>query len=152
MKLLDYLRKETIITDLKSSDKRGVLEELALPISVITKSDHKELVKVLIERENLGSTGIGGGIGIPHGKMRGLSSQVIGVGLSKNGVEFDSMDGKPTHLFFLILTSEDSAGLHLVILARISKILKDDPFKQKLLLAKHPEDVIRIVEEIDEEF
>jgi nitrogen PTS system EIIA component len=152
MKLLDYLHKETIITDLKSSNKKGVLEELALPVSVITQSDHKELVKVLMDRENLGSTGIGGGIGIPHGKMRGLNSQVISVGLSRKGVEFDSMDGKPTRLFFLILTSEDSAGLHLVILARISKILKDDTFKQKLLIAKRPEDVFRVIEEVDEEF
>ncbi|MCU0597698.1 MAG: PTS sugar transporter subunit IIA [Desulfobacterales bacterium] len=152
MKILDYLHKETIITDLKSSNKKGVLEELALPVSVITNSDANEVVRVLLERESLGSTGIGGGIGIPHGKMRGLKTLVMGVGLSLNGVDFDAMDNKPTHIFFLILTSEDSAGLHLVILARISKILKEDAFKQKIMTAKNADDVIRIIEEVDEDF
>jgi nitrogen PTS system EIIA component len=152
MKLLDYLHKETIITDLKSSDKRGVLEELALPISVITKTNQNDIVKVLMERENLGSTGIGGGIGIPHGKMRGLNSLVMGVGLSLKGVDFDSMDNKPTRIFFLIITPEDSAGLHLVVLARISKILKEDAFKKKIIASKNPEDVLRVIEEVDEEF
>jgi nitrogen PTS system EIIA component len=152
MKILDYLHKETIITDLKSSDKKGVLEELALPVSMITNSNPTDVAKVLMERESLGSTGIGGGIGIPHGKMRGLNALVMGVGLSIKGVDFDAMDNKPTHIFFLILTPEDSAGLHLVILARISKILKEDAFKQKILTANRSEDVIRIIEEIDEDF
>jgi nitrogen PTS system EIIA component len=152
MKLLDYLHTETILTDLKSSDKKGVLEELALPISIISHADPNEIAKVLMERESLGSTGIGGGIGIPHGKMRGLNSLVMGVGLSLKGVDFDAMDNKPTHIFFLILTPEDSAGLHLVILARISKILKEAAFKKKILTAKKPEDVIRILEEVDDDF
>jgi len=152
MKLLDYLHKETIITDLKSVDKKSVLEELALPISVITKTSQKDVVKVLMERESLGSTGIGGGIGIPHGKMRGLNSLVMGVGISQKGVDFDSMDNKPTRIFFLILTPEDSAGLHLVFLARISKILKEDAFKKNILASKRPEDVIRVIEEVEEEF
>jgi PTS system nitrogen regulatory IIA component len=152
MKILDFLKKETIITDLKSSEKKSVLEELALPISVITHTDPNEIVKVLMERESLGSTGIGGGIGIPHGKMSGLDSLAMGVGLSQKGVDFDAMDSKPTRIFFVILTPENSAGLHLVILARISKILKEDAFKRKILTAQKPDDVIRIIEEVDEDF
>jgi nitrogen PTS system EIIA component len=152
MKILDYLHKETIITDLRSSEKKGVLEELALPVSVMTNTDPNAIVRVLLERESLGSTGIGGGVGIPHGKMRGLNSLIMGVGLSLKGVDFDAMDNKPTHIFFLIITPEDSAGLHLVILARISKILKEEAFKQKILAAKNADDVIRIIDEVDEDF
>jgi nitrogen PTS system EIIA component len=152
MKLLDILHKETIISELKATDKKSLLEELSLPVAKITQSDHQELVKVLMERERLGSTGIGAGIGIPHGKMRGLKSLTMGVGLSAQGVNFDAMDGKPTYIFFLILTPEDSAGLHLVLLARISKLLKENSFKEKLLTAKNTDDVIRIIEEVDEEF
>lgn len=152
MKLLDFLNKETIISELKAKDKKGVLEELSLPVAKITRSDHQELVKVLMEREHLGSTGIGEGIGIPHGKKRGLNSLIMGVGLSTQGVNFDAMDGKPTYIFFLILTPENSAGLHLVLLARISRLLKENSFKEKLLSAKHADEVIRIIEEVDEEF
>jgi len=152
MKILDFLHKEAIITELKSVDKKGVLEEMARPISAIMHVDHKEIVKVLMEREHHGSTGIGGGIGIPHGKMGGLKSLAVGVGLSRAGVDFDSMDGKPAHIFFLILTPENSAGLHLEMLAKISKQIKEDTFKQKLLTARQPEDVVQIIEEVDEKF
>ncbi len=99
MKILDVLRKETIITDLKSQNKKGVIEELAASVSQITGTSSRELVQVLLERERLGSTGIGGGIGIPHGKLANLESLIMGFGLSRIGVDFESMDGRPTHLF-----------------------------------------------------
>ncbi len=152
MKILDYLPKETILTRLKATDKKGVLEELAIPIAMATQTNSGEIAKVLMERESLGSTGIGGGIGIPHGKMQGLKSLVIGVGISPEGVEFDAMDNKPTHIFFVILTPEESAGLHLVVLARISKMLKEETFKKKIMSSKSPEEVIKAIEEVDEAF
>jgi PTS system nitrogen regulatory IIA component len=152
MKILDVLLKEAILSDLKANDKKGVLEELVTPVARIADINHDYLVKVLIERERLGSTGIGEGIGIPHGKVKNLDSLVLGFGLSKKGVDFDSMDGQPAHIFFLLLTPENSTGLHLKLLAQISKILKNDPFKQKLLRATNQDEIYSIIKEEEEEF
>ena len=153
MKILDVLLKEAILSDLKANDKKGVLEELVTPVARIADINHDYLVKVLMERERLGSTGIGEGIGIPHGKVKGLESLVLGFGLSKKGVDFDSMDGQPAHIFFLLLTPENSTGLHLKLLARISRILKNDPFKQRLLHATNRDEIYSIIEgEEEEEF
>ncbi|MDP2644752.1 MAG: PTS sugar transporter subunit IIA [Desulfobacterales bacterium] len=152
MKIIDFLDKEAILTDLKSVDKKGVIDELVTPIAGIAGVKHEDLVRVLIERERLGSTGIGGGVGIPHGKFKGLKSLVLGFGLSRTGVEFESMDGRPTHLFFLLITPENSTGLHLKLLARISRILKNESYKQGLLNAADRDEVIRIIKEEDEDF
>ena len=152
MKILDILDERSILVDLKSADKKGVLDELVDPIASIAGLDHDELVGVLMDRERLGSTGIGGGIRIPHGKVKELESLVLGFGLSRNGVDFESMDNRPTHIFFLLITPENSTGLHLKLLARISKILKNDPFKEKLMNAKDREEVIHIIQEEDDEF
>lgn len=152
MKILDVLPKEAIIADLKAQDKKGVLEELVEPIGRIKELDRKELVRVLLERERLGSTGIGSGIGIPHGKLKKLDELILGFGLSRKGVDFDSMDNRPAHIFFLLVTPENSTGLHLRLLARISKILKHDPFREKLLNASDTEEIHSIIKEEDEEF
>ncbi|RPH50818.1 MAG: PTS sugar transporter subunit IIA [Desulfobacteraceae bacterium] len=152
MKILEVLRKETILTDLKSKDKKGVIEELVASVSQITGIKGSELSHVILERERLGSTGIGGGIGIPHGKLANLESLIMGFGLSHKGVDFESMDGKPTHLFFLIITPENSTGLHLKLLARISRILKNDSFKKKLMKAASSNEVYSIIGEVDEDF
>ena len=152
MKILDILKKESIIADLKSTDKKGILEELVFTITQFVQINKDVIVKVLIERERLGSTGIGGGIGIPHGKLSNIDSLVLAFGLSKKGIDFDSIDGKPTHIFFLIITPENSTGLHLKLLARISMILKNDLFKQKLLNAANTDEIYDIIKEDDEEF
>jgi len=152
MKILDFIDSKNIITELKATDKKGVLEELTLPVADITHIEHKELVRVLIEREHLGSTGIGNGIGIPHGKLKNLPSLILGVGISRKGVNFDAMDKKPTHIFFLLLTPDNSTDLHLKLLARISKILKEESFKSKILSSSDKDEVIRLIQDIDEEF
>ncbi|MBI5896801.1 MAG: PTS sugar transporter subunit IIA [Desulfobacterales bacterium] len=152
MKILDVLSKATICLDLKATDKKGVLDEMAAPVAKLTGVDPQALLKVLMERERLGSTGIGGGIGIPHGKLKNLASLVLGFGLSSRGVDFDSMDGRPTHLFFLLLTPENSAGLHLKLLARLSRLLKNEEFKSQLMRAKSPEEILEIIHEKDEPF
>jgi len=152
MKILDVLSPDAINVDLKAKDKKGVLDELAVPVAKLSGASHEELVKVLIERERLGSTGIGGGIGIPHGKLAKISTLLLGFGLSRRGVEFESMDGRPTHLFFLLLTPESSAGLHLKLLARISRLLKNEDFKVQLMQAATAEDVLSVIRENDEEF
>jgi PTS system nitrogen regulatory IIA component len=152
MKILDVLSLEAISVDLKAKDKRGVLNELVAPVPKLTGVTHEDLVKVLMERERLGSTGIGGGIGIPHGKLKKLSALFMGFGLSRRGVSFESMDGRPTHIFFLLLTPENAAGLHLKMLARISRLLKNEEFKSQLMQANSPEDVIDVIRPKDEEF
>jgi PTS system nitrogen regulatory IIA component len=152
MKICDVLQKEAILADLKAQNKKGILEELVTPLAEIADVDQEDLVKVLMERERLGSTGIGGGIGIPHGKMKDLKSLVLGFGLSRKGVDFESLDGQPTHIFFLLVTPENSTGLHLKLLARISRILKIDPFKDRLLNAADKDEIFEIIKEEDEEF
>ena len=152
MKILEVLPKETIITDMKSKAKNEVIEELVVSISKITGINSAELIKVLLERERLGSTGIGGGIGIPHGKLKNLKSLIMGFGLSRKGVDFESIDSRPTHLFFILLTPENSTGLHLKLLARISRLLKNESFKSKLMKATDSDQVYSIIEEVDEDF
>ena len=152
MKITDVLDKEAILADLKAQNKKGILEELVAPVAEIANVNQEALVKVLMERERLGSTGIGGGIGIPHGKMKDLEALVLGFGLSRKGVDFESLDRQPTHIFFLLVTPENSTGLHLKLLARISRILKNDPFKSRLLNAADGDEIFNIIKEEDEEF
>ena len=152
MKICDVLQKKAIIADLNAQNKKGILEELVEPVAQISGVNQEDLVKVLMERERLGSTGIGGGIGIPHGKMKSLESLILGIGLSRKGVDFESLDGLPTHIFFLLVTPENSTGLHLKLLARISRILKNDPFKDRLLNATDSQEIFSIIREEDEEF
>ncbi|MBF0241670.1 MAG: PTS sugar transporter subunit IIA [Desulfamplus sp.] len=152
MKISDILDKDSIIADLRSKDKKGVLEELAVPISKITGTETKDIVKVLLEREQLGSTGIGGGIAIPHGKISNLKSIVVGFGLSREGVEFDSLDNRPVHIFFLLIIPTDSKSVHLSVLAQISRLLKQSHFKENLLKAESAEEIEKIIHAVDEDF
>jgi PTS system nitrogen regulatory IIA component len=152
MKILDVLKKEAININLTARDKKGVLDELVSPVASAAGATKDQLVKVLMERERLGSTGIGGGIGIPHGKLKNLESLLLGFGLSRQGVNFESMDGRPTHIFFLLLTPEDSAGIHLKLLARISRMLKNDDFKERLMQSQTSEDIVAAISEEDEDF
>lgn len=152
MKILDVLRREAVTADLASETKKGVIEELVLPVARISGIDPNELVRVLMERESLGSTGIGGGIAIPHGKVKNIDTLVLGFGLNRKGVDFESIDGQPAHIFFILITPENSTGLHLKLLARISRILKNDHFKERLLNAVDGDDIFHIIKEEDEEF
>ena len=102
-----------------------------------------------MDRERLGSTGIGEGIGIPHGKLKQLESLMLGFGISRKGVDFESMDNRPTNIFFLLITPENSAGLHLKLLARISRILKSHTFKEQLLSAADADEIHSIIREAE---
>jgi PTS system nitrogen regulatory IIA component len=152
MKILDVLEKEAILVDLKSSDKIGILNELVVPAARITGLDHNDMVRVLMERERLGSTGIGGGIGIPHGKLKSLEKPVLGFGLSRKGVAFESMDGQPTYLFFMLITPEHSTDMHLKLLARVSRLLKKEPLKEMMMKATSADEIISIIGEDDNDF
>jgi len=152
MKILEVLTKDTIICELKSIDKIGVLKELSEPLSKVANVKHEDIVQVLIERERLGSTGIGGGIGIPHGKLNQLKSLALGLGVSREGIDFDSMDGRPTYIFFLLVTPENSTGMHLKLLAHISRLLKNDVLKQKLMNSRTIDEIYDVINEEDKDF
>jgi len=153
MNITDILDKDSIIEKLTSQDKKGVLEEL---VSVLVEhgrlADKESPVQVLLERERLGSTGIGDGIAIPHGKLKEIHNIVCSFGRNKEGIDFQSMDDKPSHLFFLLLAPEDSAGEHLQALARLSRILKEAPFRKRLMEATSREEIYRLIAEEDEHY
>lgn len=153
MKLLDFLKQEWIIQDLKGTDKPSVLRELA---EVLVKpcgvSSVEELVQVLLEREKLGSTGIGDGIAIPHGRLKKLKNFFISFGRSIKGVNFDSIDGKPSQIFFLVMAPENSAVENLKLISRIANLLKDSSFRKRLMDAKSQQEIFQIISEEDEKY
>jgi len=153
MKILDILPKEAIVPELKARTKKEVLEELSKAL-VQAKDDlnRDALVEVLLDRERLGSTGIGDGVAIPHGKLRNINQLLISFGKSTQGVDFDSMDGKPAHLFFLLVAPENSAGIHLRALAKISRLLRNGDLRQKLYMANSRDEICSIISYEDQEF
>jgi nitrogen PTS system EIIA component len=152
MKITDMLKREFVLEQLKAGNKRDALAELAGVFAQgRIKVDSEAMLHVLLERERLGSTGIGDGIAIPHGKLPGLEEMVVSFGRSREGIAFEAMDGKPVHLFFLLMAPENSAGQHLKALAKISRMLKDANFRKSLLEAKMHEDLFRIIAEKDDE-
>lgn len=153
MKMSEIIEEENIIPDLKAKDKNGVLEELAEVISSREPSVNKrDLVRVLVERERLGSTGIGDGVAIPHGKLNGIKHPLISFGRSNKGLDFDSMDGQTAYLFFLLVAPENSSSVHLQVLAKIAKILKNGTFRKKLMEARTREEIYQTIIQTDEEF
>lgn len=153
MKIQDILVKDGSILDLASDTKDAVLEELARAVAEAEPSLNAErLQEVLADREALQSTGIGEGVAIPHGKISGLDRIVASFARSVKGVDFQSIDGQPTHLFFLLVVPEHSGGQHLKALARISRFFRDAEFRQKLISAATLDDVFRSIEEEDAKF
>ena len=152
MKISEILDKDSIVANLESTTKIGVLKELSLAIATATNAAPDDIAAVLLERETLGSTGIGGGIAIPHGKLDAVKSVTVGFGLSREGVEYDSLDNRLVHIFFLLLTPENSTGGHLKVLAQISKLLKKTQFKEGLQAAGSVDEIYEIIMEHDEEF
>lgn len=134
MKLSDILSRNAIREDLKSHDKKGVLDEFsAMAHDLVPKLKKDEVLQILLNREQLGSTAVGNGVAIPHGKVPGLENIVAIFGRSKKGVDFQSHDTKATHLFFVLLAPETAVGNHLQALARLSRLLKDPKTRERLL-------------------
>ncbi len=151
MKITDLTRKEFIIENLGAKSKKDVLAELsAIFLKDKRNIDHDAVVNVLLEREKLGSTGIGDGIAIPHGKHSDLEQLIVTFGRSMDGVDFNAMDGKPVHLFFLLMAPESTTGQHLKVLAKISRMLKDNTFRVNLMQAKTRDDLYRLISERDD--
>jgi PTS system nitrogen regulatory IIA component len=150
MKIADLLDIRAISTELSSNKKVEVLVELVdLLRRVQPNLDAAELLAVLIDREELGSTGIGDGVAIPHGKLKGLDRLLMAFGRKQDGIDFDSMDNRPAHLFFLLLAPESEATLHLKALARISKLLRKEDVRRQLLDASDPAILLNILSQED---
>ena len=153
MKILDILPPEHVVPDLRAATKLEVLDELAGVLAAHHPEISKDrLVEVLLEREKLGSTAIGEGIAIPHGKLPKLGGVVAAFGRSRPGVDFQSLDGGPTQLFFLLVAPEDASGAHLKALARVSRLLRDKEFRKRLLEVETRAALYQIIREEDEKY
>src|SRR5882762_8151868 len=151
LKVLDFLDPSAVTVELTAVNKKGVLEELVAQLARSGKiKDPKTTVDILLEREKLGSTGIGQGIAIPHAKTDQAKEVIAAFGLSRRGVPFDSLDGEPVYIFFLLVAPPDAAGLHLKALARISRLLKDKFFRQSLRDVKDAAEVLKIIRDEDQ--
>lgn len=152
MSLGKIFKIEFVSEDLQAKTKEQTLIELVKNvIQNVPKLDQSKVIDVLQHREKLGSTGIGYGVAIPHGKIISLDEIIVAFGRSKQGVPFDSVDNKPVHLFFLLLAPEKSSGLHLKVLAKISKMLKSGSFREKLINAKSRQDIYKTIIDQDED-
>ena len=153
MKIMDFLSKKAIIPDIKSTKKEEVIKELVdalINVGDIEKRYRNKLIDALMSRESLGSTAIGQGVAIPHAKSDCVSKLIAAFGISRKGVDFDSLDGESAYIFFLLLAPQDSAGPHLKALARISRLLKDKYFRDTLRNAADEKAIIKIISEEDE--
>jgi PTS system nitrogen regulatory IIA component len=153
MKILDILSPDAIVPAMRATTKPAALEELAGVLAALhPEIDRPRLVDVLRDREGLGSTAIGEGIAIPHGKLPGVTNVLAAFGRSPAGIDFDSLDGGPTRLFFLLVAPEDSAGVHLKALARVSRLLKDPGFRERLLQGDGRDALFATIKEEDEKY
>ncbi|MFI5288721.1 MAG: PTS sugar transporter subunit IIA [Polyangia bacterium] len=167
MKIVDFVRPELIVSELAARDKNEVIRELArhlaahaIPAGQAQAAgapkpapiDAEVVARLLLERERLASTAIGEGVAIPHGKLDAVGKLVACVGRAPQGVDFDSMDGRPTHLFFVLVAPENSTGVHLKALARISRLFKDPGFRTRLMQAKDASEMYRVIADEDAKY
>ncbi|MEZ4365673.1 MAG: PTS sugar transporter subunit IIA [Kofleriaceae bacterium] len=158
MKIVDLIRRELVVPALGSADKAGILGELARHVAANAgvggrpRIDEASLLRVLTEREALASTAIGEGVAIPHGKLPVVTEIVACLGRAPGGVDFGSMDGQPTFLFFVLVAPEASTGAHLKALARISRVFKDPEFRQRLLAAPDADAMYQVVVDEDAKY
>lgn len=153
MKITDFLSVQTVVPSLASREKNAVLQELSEGLVAHYRNlDQQNVLDVLLERERISTTAIGEGVAIPHGKLPNVD-RVLGVfARSLEGVDFASLDGAPTHLFFVLIAPENAAADHLKALARISRLLKDEAFRRRLLAGKDSQELYTLIAEEDEKF
>jgi len=150
MKIIDLLNQEAVSVDLKSKSKDDILSELAdllVASGVVKKSEKGDILKRLKERELLGSTGIGQGVAIPHAKCPKVKQMTAAFGISKTGVDFKSLDGEPTYIFFLLIAPGETPGPHLKALAKISRLLDDKFVRDRLRNAASAQEVYKTIKE-----
>ncbi len=153
MRIVDFVKPELVIAELGAKTKPEVIAELARHMAAqIPGVERDKVERVLNEREKLASTAIGEGVAIPHGKLAAVSQLWGCVARSKSGVDFDSMDGKATHLFFVLIAPENSTGVHLKALARISRLFKDPGFRTRLMTPPDGQSVYQVIADEDAKY
>ena len=153
MKITDILKQESIIENLVSTDKASTLEELSIFLKSKGLVSNKEnLLNALMEREKLGSTGIGENVAIPHAKISEINQIITIFGRSKEGIEFDSLDKKPVHFIYLVLAPANSSGQHLKVLARISRLLKNKSLREAIMSATDTNQIYSIISDEDSKY
>lgn len=150
MRLTDVLVEDNVMADIRARAKTAALDEVVGELASRTPGlDKARALDAILEREKLGTTGIGHGVAVPHGKVKGLGEIIVGFGRSRQGVDFKSMDALPVHLIFLILAPENSASAHLKALAAISQLLKGAEFRNTLMNAQGRADIYRAIVEAE---
>ncbi len=150
MKLSKFCSEELITFNLKSADKEKVLKELVeLASTSKLVKDRDELLKDVMDREELVTTGVGYGVAFPHAKTKATKGIVIAFGRSDKGIDFEAMDHKPVHLFFLIAAPEDAIGAHLNVMARLSYIMKSEENRGKMMTVTSPGELLQMIDSIE---
>ncbi len=151
MKITDFLDQRAIKIGITSINKEDILKELVDALAQVKDlGDQKAIVKALLERESLGSTGIGQGIAIPHGKTDRVKELIAVLGVSRKGVNFDALDGEPVYIFFLLVAPKDTAGPHLKALAQISRLLRDSYFCELIKRCQTPTELFELIKREEE--
>ena len=145
MDLAEFLTEGGVLPFMRAADKQEVVAELAAPLAVRFGLDSGVLVGILMAREALGTTAVGDGVAVPHGKVPGLAAPALAVGRSPDGVDFEAPDGEPCRIFFLILAPEGGAGVHLKLLSQIARRAKDPDFRAELLAAPDASRMLQVV-------
>ncbi len=150
MNIYELVDKKAVSVSLQSVDKKNVIIELVDMLEKsgsVKKKEKNEILKKIQERENLGSTGIGKGVAIPHAKCACVKKLVASFGISQTGIDFKSLDGEKTHIFFLLIAPGDNPGPHLKALAKISRLLDDKFIRERFLSSKNPQEILKIIKE-----
>ena len=152
MKFSDFVATDAIRSHVDAHTKEGVIREMAQSLvdaGSIAAGDLESIVKAIMKREDLGSTGIGRGVAVPHTKHPSVSRLVGTVAVSHSGVDFESLDGEPVQLFFLLVSPPDRPGDHLRALENVSRRLRDDSFCRFLKQSKTADDIVQLLDEAD---
>ncbi len=150
MKITEFLKPDAVLSKLTARSKSELLQEMGGLLAHSSPSvDSARLVTVLEERERLGSTGIGEGVAIPHGKIAGLPALVAAFGVSREGIDFNAVDGKPTHLFFVLVAPENSAGMHVKALALVARLFRSSKLREAVLQAESSEAIYSLLAQED---
>lgn len=153
MKLMDILTEDRVKIPLENTDKEKIIDEMVMLIDVSAKlKDKDQILKAVLDREAVMSTGVGDEIAIPHGKSDGVDDIIAALGITKEPVNFDSLDNKPVRLVWLLVGPQDKTGPHLKALSRISRLMHKKEFRDRLISTSNPKDIIKVIGTEEDKF